>query len=125
MAFVLAWSLFALGLAHIVFGLVRFKAPLLGALADGFVGQFAAVEARRTAFWFLMAGPQLMLAGQVALHAVAHGQPALLRLVGLYLFACSAIGVAAFPKSPLPLALLLSIALIAASLAPLPPLQTR
>ena len=122
MASVLAWSLFGLGLAHIVFGLVRFKDPLLGALGDGFVGQFAAQESRRTAFWFLMTGPQLMLAGQVALHAVAQGQPALLRLIGAYLFVCSALGVAAFPKSPLLLALVLSLALLA---VPVPTPQMR
>ncbi|NRF65534.1 hypothetical protein HLB44_00920 [Aquincola sp. S2] len=122
MALTLAWSLFALGIAHVVFGVLRFKEPLLGALADGFVGQFSAHESRRTAFWFLMAGPQLMLAGQVALHAVSHGQPGLLRLIGVYLLVCSAIGVAAFPKSPLPVALVLSVLLL---VVPLPQPQMR
>lgn len=121
MARILAWSLFILGIAHIVFGVIRFKEPLLGAVADGFVGQFAAHESRRTAFWFLMAGPQLMLAGQVALHAVANAQPRLLRLIGAYLFLCSAIGVAAFPVSPLPVALALATGLIAVSARPLQP----
>jgi hypothetical protein len=123
MAATLAWSLFALGIAHIVFGFVRFKDPLLGALADGFIGQFAAHESRRTAFWFLMAGPQLMLAGQVALHAVAHGQPALLRLVGTYLLVCASIGVAAFPKSPLPVAVVLALLLLFMPLAPQPQMR--
>lgn len=121
MARILAWSLFVLGLVHIVFGVMRFKEPLMGAVADGFVGQFAAHESRRTAFWFLMAGPQLMLAGHFALHAVEHGQPRLLRLIGAYLFACSAIGVAAFPVSPLLVALALSVGLLAVSVRPVRP----
>ncbi|HEX5738977.1 MAG TPA: DUF6463 family protein [Hydrogenophaga sp.] len=116
----MAWSLFALGVVHVVFGLVRFKEPLLGALADGFIGQFGAHESRRTAFWFLMAGPQLMLAGQVALYAVSHGQPALLRLVGIYLLVCASIGVAAFPSSPLPVAVVLGLLLLIVPLAPQP-----
>lgn len=124
MAPTLAWTLLGLGFAHVVFGLIRFREPLLGALADGFVGQFAAHESRRTAFWFLMAGPQLMLAGQFALHAVAQGHTGLLRLIGAYLFVCSAIGVAAFPKSPLLLALGLSLALLVAPV-PAPPVQMR
>jgi hypothetical protein len=123
MAATLAWSLFALGVAHIVFGFLRFKEPLLGALADGFIGQFSAHESRRTAFWFLMAGPQLMLAGQVALHAVSHGQPALLRLVGIYLLVCASIGVAAFPKSPLPVAVVLALLLLIVPLAPQPQMR--
>jgi hypothetical protein len=123
MAATLAWSLFALGIAHIVFGFVRFKEPLLGAFADGFIGQFAEHETRRTAFWFLMAGPQLMLAGQVALHGVAHGQPTLVRLVGIYLLVCASIGFAAFPKSPLPVALVLALLLLVVPVASQPQMR--
>jgi hypothetical protein len=114
MAKVTAWTLFALGLAHIAVGLLRFRQPLLGALQDGFVGQFSMPE-RRAAFWFLLAGPLLMLMGQMAVQAVDKGQLGQLRLIGFYLLPTSVIGVAAFPASPLWMLLLLSGLLIAVS----------
>jgi len=73
MASVVAWAVFALGFSHIVFGIVRFRAPLAEAVSSGFVGRFAMPEVRRTAFWFLMCGPLLMLAGHIAVRAVAVG----------------------------------------------------
>jgi uncharacterized membrane protein HdeD (DUF308 family) len=114
MANVVAWALFALGLAHIAFGLARFKAPVTDAATAGFVGQFTAPESRRTAFWFLMCGPLLMLAGHTAVHAVAVADLALLRIIGTYLLVSSAIGVTAFPTSPFWVSLLLSPLLIGA-----------
>jgi uncharacterized membrane protein HdeD (DUF308 family) len=104
----MAWALFVLGIGHIAYGLVAFKAPLAAAVAAGFVGKFNAPELRRTAFWFLIFGPLLMLAGHAALHAVAIGDLSLLRIVGAYALVTSLIGVAAFPKSPFIAALLVS-----------------
>jgi hypothetical protein len=92
--------MFLLGIGHIVFGLVRYKGPVVDAVSAGFVGKFAKPEVRRTAFWFLIFGPLLMLAGQVGIHAVAQGDLALLRLLGVYAFITAVLGVAAFPKSP-------------------------
>jgi hypothetical protein len=114
MAAVIAWSLFALGLAHFAFGIRRFRVPLAAAFKAGFVGQFAESEERRSAFWFLICAPLIMVAGQVAVHAVATGDPWLLRLIGGYLFVTAAIGIAAFPKSPFWAALVLAPLLIAA-----------
>jgi hypothetical protein len=114
MANAVAWGLFALGVAHIVFGLVKFRGPLADALSAGFVGQFQVPEVRRTAFWFMVCGPFLMLAGHAAIHAVSVGDLALLKLIGLYATLTSLIGVAAFPKSPFWGALLLSPLLLAA-----------
>jgi hypothetical protein len=70
-----------------------------------------------------MAGPQLMLAGQMALHAVATGQATLLRMIGMYLLVCASIGVAAFPKSPLPSAVVLALLLLVVPLAPQPQMR--
>ena len=114
MAIVIAWALFALGVAHIAFGLVRFRAPIGQAVVAGFVGQFKVPEVRRTAFWFLMVGPLLMLAGHIAVHAVAVADLSLFIVIGWYMLVMSAIGVIAFPKSPLWAPLLLSPLFIAA-----------
>ena len=114
MANVVAWAVFALGVSHIIFGVVRFKAPLAEAVSSGFFGQFRIPEVRRTAFWFLMCGPLLMLAGHVAVHAIAVGDLAVLKVIGTYGLVSAVIGVAAFPKSPLWALLLLSPLLIAA-----------
>jgi hypothetical protein len=114
MAKVTAWAILMLGIIHIVFGILRFKAPLTDALLSGFVGRFAEPQIRQTAFWFLMAGPMFMLAGHMAIHAVASGDTALLKIIGIYMLAASIVGVLAFPVSPLWLPLLLSLPLIAA-----------
>lgn len=114
MANAAAWFLFFLGFAHIAFGLVRFKKPLLEAIADGFVGQFAATEGRRAAFWFLIAGPLLILVGHVGIHAAAHGDLVLLRILGVYCCVTALLGVVAFPRSPFWALLLVSPFLIAA-----------
>jgi len=120
MSVVVAWALFILGVAHIVFGLVRFKAPVAEAVAAGFIGQFKVPEARRTAFWFLMCGPLLMLAGQIAIHAVAVSDLSLLKVIGAYMFVVSVVGVTAFPKSPLWAPLVLSPMFVAAGYGLLP-----
>ena len=114
MANAVAWFMFALGVGHVFYGLVKFRSPMADALSAGFIGQFKAPEVRRTAFWFLIFGPLLMLAGHVAIHAVAVGDLALLKLLGAYALATSLIGVAALPKSPFWAALIASPLLLAA-----------
>jgi len=110
----LAWLLFALGIGHIGYAFVKFRTPLLEGLSAGVVGKFEAPEVRRTAFWFAMFGPLLMLAGQVAVHAAAIGDLGLYRLVGQYLLAVSVIGVLVIPKSPFLVGLLISALIVAA-----------
>jgi hypothetical protein len=111
---VIAWLLLALGIGHIAYGLFRFREALIEAAWAGFVGQFGEPEVRRTAFWFFVFGPLLMLAGHTALHAAAVADLALLKMIGGYIFVIAAFGVAAFPKSPFLVALLLSPVLVAA-----------
>ena len=113
MSITVAWLLFILGIAHIMFGLIKYRAPLSDALAAGFIGQFKKSELHRTAFWFVIIGPLIMLAGHVAIHAVAVGDLVLLRIIGGYTFVVSIIGVAAFPKSPFPASLIVAVLLIA------------
>ena len=108
MAHCISWALFALGVAHIAFGLVRFRTALTEACVAGFIGQFKAPEVRRTAFWFLICGALLMATGQVAVHAVAVADLWVLKVTGVYLLVTCGVGVAAFPKSPLWAPLVLS-----------------
>lgn len=108
MALVVSWALFGLGIAHIVFGLLRFRTAVTDACAAGFIDQWKQPELRRTAFWFLMCGPLLMVTGQLAVDAVLMSDLWVLKVIGAYLLVVSAIGVAAFPKSPLWAPLLLS-----------------
>lgn len=111
---VAAWLLFALGVAHVVFGLVKFRVPLAEVVAAGFVAQFKITELRRSAFWFIIFGPLLMAAGHAAIHAVAVGDLALFRVIGRYALLISLVGLAAFPKSPFIAAFGVSLLLIAA-----------
>ena len=108
-----AWAVFFLGVLHIVFGIVRFRRPLVDAVAAGFIGRFGDPEIRRTAFWFIWCGPFLMLAGQLAIRAVARGDHGALALVGWYALVTSVISIAAFPASPFWTLLLLSFWLLA------------
>ena len=120
MANAASWFMFFLGIGHIVFGLVRYKGPVADAVTAGFVGKFAAPEVRRTAFWFLIFGPLLMLAGQVGVHAVAQSDLVLLRLLGIYAFITAVLGAAAFPKSPFWAPLVVAPVLIAVGYGWLP-----
>ena len=110
---VLPWALFVLGIGHVLYGLVKFRVPLAHAVAAGLIGKFSAPEERRSAFWFVMFGPLLMLAGQVAVHAALVGDAHLIRVVGAYLLAVSAVGVLALPRSPFLVGLALSSMLLA------------
>ena len=110
-----AWSLFVLGFLHILFGLVRYRSPLAEAARAGFIGQFNQPEIWRTAFWFIMCGPFLMLTGYIAVHAVTIADLALLQIIGVSIFVSSLVGVLAFPKSPLWVALVLALLLIVTS----------
>jgi hypothetical protein len=109
-----AWTLFILGVAHVIFGIARFRVPLAGAVAAGFVGQFKESEVLRTAFWFIMCGPLLMLAGHLAIRAVAAGDLAVLKIIGAYALVGAMVGIAAFPVSPLWALFIVSLLLIAA-----------
>lgn len=120
MANTAAWFMFLLGFVHIVFGLVKFRQPVSDAIADGYVGKFALTEARRTAFWFLIFGPLLILAGHVGIHAVAQGDLALLRILGVYALVTAVLGVTAFPKSPFWAPLLVAPVLVAVGYGWLP-----
>jgi len=110
---VIPWALFVLGIGHIGYGLVKFRVPLARAVASGFIGQFSVPEDRRTAFWFVMFGPLLVLAGQVAVHAASIGDTYLIRVIGGYLFGVCVVGVLALPKSPFLLGLGISSLLLA------------
>lgn len=77
-------------------------------MSEGFVGKYEEPEVRRTAFWFLIAEPLLMGIGHIAVHAVTTGDHSILEIIGSYLLVSCAIGVAAFPRSPLCIPLLLS-----------------
>jgi len=116
MAATTAWLLFVLGVGHVVYAFVKFREPLLSGVAAGVVvGQFSSPEVRRTAFWFVMFGPLLMLAGQVAIYAVGIADLRLLRLVGVNLLVVSAVGLVALPRSPFLAGALVSALIVAAS----------
>jgi hypothetical protein len=114
MAKYIAWTLFVLGIVHVLYGAVKFQRPLAEAIAAGFVGQFSQHESRRIAFWFVMFGPLLMMGGHLCIHAAAKGDFDAMRLVGTYLSVVSLIGVAALPKSPFIAGLIVSLLVMAA-----------
>ena len=111
-----AWALLALGVGHVAYTFARFRGPLRAAASDGFMNQFKWPEERRTALWFALFGPLLILAGHTAVHAAAAGDLGLIRIVGGYVFTTSVIGVAAVPRSPFLLSLPVSGLLLARGL---------
>jgi len=100
MAVVAAWILVVLGVGHTVVGLVSFKKPLAEAIRAGFVGRFVGYPDRRTAFWFMIFGPLVVMAGHMAIHAAHAADRELLKIIGFYLLAISAVGSLAQPTSP-------------------------
>lgn len=110
-----AWSLFVLGLAHIPFGIFKFRAPLTEALGEGLIGRFQPQESRLAGLWFTALGPMFMVAGYVAIQAVAANDLSLLTAIGIYVFVVSITCVVAVPKSGFWVTLLISALLIAES----------
>ncbi len=110
-----AWFIFAIGVAHIIYGLARFRSSFSDAVSAGFFDQFWKPELRRTAFWFTIFGLPLMCIGQIAIRAVAGGDLTLLKIIGFYMLITSVIGITAFPKSPFWAPLVASLLAIAAS----------
>jgi hypothetical protein len=100
MAVIAAWILVALGVGHTVVGLVAFKKPLGEAIRAGFVGQFMGYPDRQTAFWFMIFGALLVMGGHMAVHAANAVDRDLLKIIGLYLLAISAVGSLVEPASP-------------------------
>lgn len=114
---VASWALVCLGVAHMVFGVLKYRRVLRDALAAGFVGGFAEPELRRTAFWFVIFGLPLLLAGHLAVRAAGRGDAEVLCIIGGYVLATALIGCAAFPKSPFPAALTVAVMLIVSGTA--------
>jgi Family of unknown function (DUF6463) len=114
MAVVAGWILVALGVGHTVVGLVSFKKPLAEAIRAGFVGQFVGYPDRRTAFWFMLFGPLLVMGGHMAIHAANATNRELLKIIGSYLLAISAVGCLAQPASPFWAGLVSALILIGA-----------
>ena len=88
------------GVGHIVTGMVVFRAQLAAIVRDGFVNAILPHFDRRAAFWFMLFGAMVAMAGHVVLHAVALGDTHLLRIVGWYLLGVSTIGTLAMTRSP-------------------------
>ena len=96
------------GVGHSLVGLVIFHQPLVAIARDGVLATIGphVVEGlgnndmgREAAFWFLLYGPILCLQGQIANHAVARGDAAILRLLAWNLLATGAAGAAIMPVS--------------------------
>ncbi|NIA00446.1 DUF6463 family protein [Massilia sp. CCM 8734] len=96
-----AATLFVLGILHILFGVAKFRQALGAAWGEGLFNRFGANDERRLAFWFIAFGPPLVLCGHLAWRAAGAADTASLGLVGIYGFATGAVGIVAFPRSPL------------------------
>lgn len=113
MVSIAAWAIFALAIGHFGVGLIWYKKPLLAACREGFIGKFKPEQSRILAFWFMIFTPLMMMGGQIAAHAANTGDLPTLKIVGFYMLAVSIVGIAAFPKAPFWVALILSPVVIA------------
>ena len=90
-------SLLAIGSLHVVFSLVRFRLPLLEIVENGVVAGAHTPE-QFGAFWFLVAGPLMVLCGiSVRAQEATGSTPG--PLFGWTLLATAVLGVAVFPVS--------------------------
>ena len=108
-----AWVLLALGIGHILYGLVWFRKPFSEAFSEGFVNKFKSNESRRSAFWFTIFGPLLTMCGHISINAANASDTGLFLIIGYYMPIISFVGILALPKSPLWIALILSLIFIA------------
>ena len=108
----IAWVIAVLGALHILLGLIRFRTPLKQIIKSGYVGRFGDSDLNRSAFWFIIFGPLLMLVGHVAVYAASSNNAELLKIIGSYLLVISAVAVVSVPKAPFWITLALSIPLI-------------
>ncbi|MBJ7311450.1 DUF6463 family protein [Rugamonas sp. CCM 8940] len=108
-----AWAVLALGVGHILMGLLRFRQAFLETLRDGLVGQFHHNDTRRVGFWFTIFGPLLMLVGHLAVNAARAGDLHLFSIIGGYLIPIALLGVIAWPRSPFWAALIVGGVLLA------------
>jgi hypothetical protein len=106
------WALVVLGVLHVVMGLVRFRESFAAVWREGVVGKFKKDDARRVAFWFTIAGPLLIAVGHLGVRAVYAADFEVVRIIGIYLFVTSMLGVISFPKSPFWATLVLSLVLL-------------
>jgi succinate-acetate transporter protein len=88
------------GVGHIVTGLVVFREQLGAIVRDGFVNAILPAFDRRAAFWFVLFGAMVVMAGHVILHAASHGDAHILRIVGWYLLGAGTTGTLAMTRSP-------------------------
>lgn len=107
-----AWILFALGIGHILYGLIWYRVPFSEIFSEGFVNKFNSKESRRSAFWFTIFGALLTMIGHIAIYAAHVSDTDLFIIIGCYLFITSFIGILALPKSPFWAALILSLTFI-------------
>ncbi|UBV44490.1 DUF6463 family protein (plasmid) [Deinococcus taeanensis] len=108
MTLVASWLLFLLGIAHVLFGMARYRPHFQEAFSEGFVGRFSGEYGRALAFWFTIMGLPLALIGFLAAHLVSIGDLGTVKIIGFALLMTAVTGVLAFPKSPLWLLVLLS-----------------
>ena len=111
------WALVVLGVLHVVMGLVRFRESFAAVWREGVIGKFKKDDARRVAFWFTIVGPLMIAVGHLGVRAVYAADFEVVRIIGIYLFVTSALGVIAFPKSPFSATLLISVVLLAGGYA--------
>ena len=107
------WSLVVLGVLHVVMGFVRFRHSFAAVLREGVIDKFKENDARRVAFWFTILGPLLIAVGHIGVRAANASDFEVIKIIGIYLFVTSVLGVISFPKSPLWAPLILSLVLLA------------
>ena len=90
-------SLIAIGVLHVVFAVARFREPLTEIVTNGLVGGAETPE-QFGAFWFLIAGPLMLLSGLAARSQEAAGSPPGASF-GWLLLGSAGLGAAVFPVS--------------------------
>lgn len=94
-------ALQVLAIAHVLFGIRKYRPQLRGIIDDGVVNTLGADPERRTAFWFLSVAPSLWVAGRLLRDAEAAGDRRAQRIAGAVMLGAGAVGVSVAPKSPL------------------------
>lgn len=109
-------ALKVVGVGHVVWGLIAYRDQVPGivrslpaAVGDGIFDERHSRDARASAFWFLFAGPLVVLLGRLLEAAEAADDRRTQRVAGHSVLAIGAAGEAAMPRSGFPAAIALGL----------------
>ena len=115
MTTIISFIVLAVGIGHVITGLVIFRPQLRAISNDGFINAVLPHFDRRAALWLILFGVMIAMTGHLLVHAARVGDPTGVRIAGWYLLGVSGVGTLTQTRSPSSLLVVLSLVLLGVS----------